>query len=202
MDRRHEIAQSRDSSGRRSRRSRSQPSRPHSRRARSLTDVAGTTTSEMDATDMRSVCGATPYSDLCQTGVPNLIDDMNRQDLEFSVHDGDLKGQRVLVGTPTTCSDAMCVAGARLSQCAESRRSSLRAITGPTGPTGPTAGFPLSSASHERQLFFTTVLWPPPLAAGVQTAGSVEASPACVCRESSVECRRRDLRHAQRHRTQ
>ena len=36
--------------------------------------------------------GDLPYSDLQATvGVPNLIADMNQQDLEFTVHDGDLK---------------------------------------------------------------------------------------------------------------
>lgn len=36
--------------------------------------------------------GDMPYSDLQATvGVPNLIDDMNRQRLAFTVHDGDLK---------------------------------------------------------------------------------------------------------------
>jgi hypothetical protein len=35
--------------------------------------------------------GDLPYSDLqAQIGVPNLIADMNRQDLEFTLHDGDL----------------------------------------------------------------------------------------------------------------
>src|SRR5262245_57451431 len=36
--------------------------------------------------------GDVPYSDLQATvGVPNLIADMNRHQLAFSVHDGDLK---------------------------------------------------------------------------------------------------------------
>src|SRR6266404_6139324 len=36
--------------------------------------------------------GDLPYSDLqAQTGVPNLIADMNDQELQFIVHDGDLK---------------------------------------------------------------------------------------------------------------
>ncbi len=36
--------------------------------------------------------GDLPYSDVQATiGVPNLIADMNRQDLAFTVHDGDLK---------------------------------------------------------------------------------------------------------------
>ena len=54
--------------------------------------------------------GDLPYSDLqALTGVPNLIADMNRQDLAFTVHDGDLKvgsGSPTSV-TPTTCSNEM-----------------------------------------------------------------------------------------------
>jgi hypothetical protein len=54
--------------------------------------------------------GDLPYSDLQATaGVPNLIADMNRQELEFTVHDGDLKVGSGVPGsaTPTTCSNAM-----------------------------------------------------------------------------------------------
>ena len=50
--------------------------------------------------------GDLPYSDVqAQTGVPNLIEDMNRQDISFSVHDGDLKSGNGIPGsvTPTTC---------------------------------------------------------------------------------------------------
>jgi hypothetical protein len=50
--------------------------------------------------------GDMPYSDVqAQVGVPNLIADMNRQDLQFTVHDGDLKGGNGTPGsvTPTTC---------------------------------------------------------------------------------------------------
>src|SRR4029079_17936166 len=44
------------------------------------------------------VWGALPYSDVqAMIGVPNLIADMNRHDLAFSVHDGDLKAGN---GTP------------------------------------------------------------------------------------------------------
>jgi len=47
--------------------------------------------------------GDLPYSEQQATiGVPNLVDDMNRQHLAFSVHDGDLKQGN---GDPT-CSDA------------------------------------------------------------------------------------------------
>ena len=56
--------------------------------------------------------GDLPYSDQqATTGVPNLIADMNASDIEFSVHDGDLKVGSGVPGsqTPTTCSDAMYV---------------------------------------------------------------------------------------------
>jgi hypothetical protein len=54
--------------------------------------------------------GDLPYSDVqALVGVPNLIADMNRQDLQFTVHDGDLKAGNGTPGsvTPTTCSDAL-----------------------------------------------------------------------------------------------
>jgi hypothetical protein len=54
--------------------------------------------------------GDFPYSDLqATTGVPNLIADMNAQNLAFTVHDGDLKAGNSIAGsvTPTTCSNAL-----------------------------------------------------------------------------------------------
>jgi hypothetical protein len=56
--------------------------------------------------------GDLPYSDLqATTGVPNLIADMNNQELAFTVQDGDLKGGNSTPGsiTPTTCSDALYI---------------------------------------------------------------------------------------------
>jgi hypothetical protein len=56
------------------------------------------------------IWGDLPYSDLQATvGVPNLIQDMNHSDIEFSVHNGDLKAGSGTPGstTPTTCSDAL-----------------------------------------------------------------------------------------------
>ena len=56
--------------------------------------------------------GDLPYSDVqALVGVPNLIADMNRQDLRFTIHDGDLKAGNGTPGsvTPTTCSDALYV---------------------------------------------------------------------------------------------
>src|SRR5882757_6961559 len=54
--------------------------------------------------------GDLPYSDVqALTGVPNLIADMNQQELAFTVHDGDLKAGNGAPGsvTPTTCVDAL-----------------------------------------------------------------------------------------------
>jgi hypothetical protein len=47
--------------------------------------------------------GDLPYSDVQETvGLPNLFADMNRADLEFTVHDGDLKA-----GSGTPCDNAL-----------------------------------------------------------------------------------------------
>jgi hypothetical protein len=54
--------------------------------------------------------GDLPYSDVqAQIGVPNMIADMNKQNLAFTVHDGDFKGGNSIANsvTPTTCSDAL-----------------------------------------------------------------------------------------------
>src|ERR1700758_1276187 len=53
--------------------------------------------------------GDLPYSDVqALSGVPNLIADMNNSDIQFSVHDGDLKAGNGTPGsvTPTTCQTA------------------------------------------------------------------------------------------------
>ena len=58
--------------------------------------------------------GDLPYSDVqAQTGVPNLIADMNSQDLAFTAHDGDLKAGNGISGstTPTTCADPLYLQG-------------------------------------------------------------------------------------------
>lgn len=54
--------------------------------------------------------GDLPYNDeQALTGVPNLIADMNASDIEFSVHDGDLKAGSGIKDskTPTDCSNAL-----------------------------------------------------------------------------------------------
>ena len=58
-------------------------------------------------------CGAIfPHSDVqALVGIPNLIADMNKQELAFTVQDGDLKAGNGTPGsvTPTTCVDALYV---------------------------------------------------------------------------------------------
>jgi hypothetical protein len=54
--------------------------------------------------------GDMPYSDIqAQSGVPNLIADMNKQNLAFTVHDGDMKAGNSIAGSasPTACSNAL-----------------------------------------------------------------------------------------------
>lgn len=54
--------------------------------------------------------GDLPYLDQqARVGVPNLVTDMNASDIEFSVHDGDLKAGNGTPGsvTPTTCVPAL-----------------------------------------------------------------------------------------------
>ena len=107
--------------------------------------------------------GDLPYSDLqATTGVPNLIADMNRQELEFTVHDGDLKVGSGVPGstTPTTCSDAMYVQALGY----------LRALNAPamftpgdndwTDCDRPSNGGSSSPErlDHERQLFFLSLI--------------------------------------------
>src|SRR5919197_1202108 len=71
-----------------------------------------TGTNKLDYQYAVGLWGDLPYSDVqATTGVPNLIADMNASNLEFSVHDGDLKAGNGTPGsaTPSTCSDALYV---------------------------------------------------------------------------------------------
>ena len=70
--------------------------------------------------------GDMPYSDVqAQTGVPNLIADMNNADIAFSVHDGDLKAGKgsKTSATPTTCAFP---SSARASAASRAAISSVR----------------------------------------------------------------------------
>jgi hypothetical protein len=105
--------------------------------------------------------GDLPYSDLqAQTGVPNLIADMNRQDLEFTVHDGDLKVGSGVPGsvTPTTCSDAMYVQALGYLKMLKAPAMFTPGDNDWTDCDRPAnGGFnSLERLDHERALFFST----------------------------------------------
>ena len=105
--------------------------------------------------------GDLPYSAVqADVGVPNLIADMNSQNLAFSVHDGDLKAGNGTPGsaTPTICSDALY----------EQARGFFNALDAPAMLTPgdndwtdcdrpSNGGFAsLERLDHERRLFFAT----------------------------------------------
>jgi hypothetical protein len=106
--------------------------------------------------------GDLPYSDLqATTGVPNLIADMNRQDLEFTVHDGDLKVGSGVPGstTPTTCSDAMYVQALGYLSALKAPAMFTPGDNDWTDRDRPANGgfSSLERLDHERTLFFSTL---------------------------------------------
>jgi hypothetical protein len=133
--------------------------------------------------------GDLPYSDLqATTGVPNLIADMNAQELEFTVHDGDLKAGNGTPNsaTPTTCSDALytqalgffnsLTAPAILTPGDNDWTDCDRASNG---------GFSsLERLDHERGVFFST-----PFSLGKhRIRQEVQATPRCLGLSGPVPC--------------
>jgi hypothetical protein len=105
--------------------------------------------------------GDLPYSDLqALTGVPNLIKDMNAQDLEFTVHDGDFKGGNGTPGsvTPTICSDAMYLQGLSYLNALEAPAMFTPGDNDWTDCDRPSNGgfSSLERLDFERALFFNT----------------------------------------------
>jgi hypothetical protein len=105
--------------------------------------------------------GDLPYSDVqALTGVPNLIADMNAQDLEFTVQDGDLKGGNGTLGsqTPTICSDALYDQALGYFKTLKAPAAFTPGDNDWTDCDRPSnGGFPsLERLDHERQLFFST----------------------------------------------
>jgi len=105
--------------------------------------------------------GDLPYSDVqAQVGVPNLIADMNRHELAFTVHDGDLKAGNGTAGsvTPTTCVDALYTQALGFFN---SLRAPAILTPGDNDWTdcdrASNGGFKsLERLDHERQVFFST----------------------------------------------
>ena len=113
--------------------------------------------------------GDLPYNDVqATTGVPNLIADMNSQDLVFSVHDGDLKAGNGIPGstTPTTCADALYTQGLGYLNQLKAPAAFTPGDNDWTDCDRPSnGGFnSLERLEHERQLFFST-----PFTAGQRT---------------------------------
>jgi hypothetical protein len=133
--------------------------------------------------------GDLPYSDIqALTGVPNMIADMNAQNLAFTVQDGDFKAGNGTPGsvTPTICSDAMY----------EQARGYLNALKAPAAFTPgdndwtdcdrpANGGFlSLERLDHERALFFST-----PFTLGQhRLRQEVQEAPLCLGIAGLVPC--------------
>ncbi|MEP7057816.1 MAG: hypothetical protein ABI809_08605 [Caldimonas sp.] len=105
--------------------------------------------------------GDLPYSDVqALVGVPNLIADMNRQELAFTVHDGDLKAGNGTPGsvTPTTCSDALYVQALGFFNALKAPAMLTPGDNDWTDCDRPSNGSFSSRErlDHERQVFFGT----------------------------------------------
>jgi hypothetical protein len=133
--------------------------------------------------------GDLPYSDVqAQLGVPNLIADMNAQELAFTVHDGDLKAGNGTPGsvTPTTCVDALYTQALGFF-------NSLRApaILTPGDNDWTDCDRPSNGGfnsrerlDHERQLFFNT-----PLTLGQHRfRQDVQSTPLCLGFNGPTPC--------------
>ena len=133
--------------------------------------------------------GDLPYSDAQATvGVPNLIADMNKQDLAFTAHDGDLKAGNGTAGstTPTTCSDALYTQALGYF---DSLRAPAVFTPGDNDWTDcdrpKNGGFnSLERLDHERQLFFST-----PFTLGQhKLRQEVQTTPLCPGFNGPVQC--------------
>jgi hypothetical protein len=133
--------------------------------------------------------GDLPYSDTqALTGVPNLIADMNRHDLAFTVHDGDLKAGNGTPGsaTPTTCSDALYVQALGFFNALRAPAMFTPGDNDWTDCDRPSNGGFSSRErlDHERQLFFST-----PFSMGQrQLRQEVQTAALCLGVNGAVPC--------------
>jgi hypothetical protein len=105
--------------------------------------------------------GDLPYSDLqATTGVPNLIADMNKHDLAFTVHDGDLKAGNGTPGsaTVTTCADGLYVQARDYFNALKAPAAFTPGDNDWTDCDRPANGgfSSLERLDHERQFLFST----------------------------------------------
>ncbi|MGZ4889885.1 MAG: hypothetical protein ACXWBH_11930 [Candidatus Angelobacter sp.] len=125
--------------------------------------------------------GDLPYSDVqALTGVPNLITDMNEQELAFTVHDGDLKAGNGTPGsvTPTTCVDALYTQALGFFNSLKAPAVFTTGDNDWTDCDRPSNGgfSSLERLDHERALFFNT-----PFSLGQhRMLMEVQATPLCL----------------------
>ncbi len=133
--------------------------------------------------------GDFPYSDAQATvGVPNLIADMNQQDLAFTAHDGDLKAGNATAGsvTPTNCSDALYVQALTFFNSLKAPAVFTPGDNDWTDCDRASNGAfnSLERLDHERQLFFST-----PFTLGQhKLRQEVQATPLCPGVSGQVPC--------------
>jgi hypothetical protein len=133
--------------------------------------------------------GDLPYSDVqAQVGVPNLIADMNQQELAFTVHDGDLKAGNGTPGsvTPTICSDALYVQGLGFFNALRAPAIFTPGDNDWTDCDRPSNGSfnSLERLDHERQLFFST-----PFSLGQhRLLMEVQSTPLCLGVNGPTPC--------------
>jgi hypothetical protein len=118
--------------------------------------------------------GDLPYSNVqATTGVPNLIADMNASDIEFSVHDGDLKA-----GSGSPCDDALYVRALGWFDSLDKPAMFTPGDNDWTDCDRPSNGGFNSRErlDHERQVFFST-----PYSLGRHPLRQdVQSSPTCL----------------------
>src|SRR6185295_7007526 len=126
--------------------------------------------------------GDLPYSDLQATvGVPNLIADMNSQDLTFTVHDGDLKA-----GSNSDCSNALYAQAKTYLNALEAPAMFTPGDNDWTDCDRPSNGgfSSLERLDYERQVFFST-----PFSLGQRRMRQqVQSASLCLGVNGSVPC--------------
>ena len=142
-----------------------------------------------NATYAIGLWGDLPYSDLQATiGVPNLIADMNSQNLAFTAHNGDLKAGNSTPNsvTPTTCSNDLYAQAVGYFNALKAPSIFTPGDNDWTDCDRPSNGGFNSRErlDYERQVFFSTKfsLGQRPLVQVVQKA------PLCLGANSSVPC--------------
>jgi len=126
--------------------------------------------------------GDLPYSVLQATvGVPNLIADMNSQDLTFTVHDGDLKA-----GSNSDCSNALYAQAKTYLNALEAPAMFTPGDNDWTDCDRPSNGgfSSLERLDYERQVFFST-----PFSLGQRRMRQqVQSASLCLGVNGSVPC--------------